>query len=71
MGASSTAKARVKASMAPQTPAATTHPFWGRKPITPLVRIIEPVDLICLEAYFATVSEPQNRVSTDPAHAHR
>jgi hypothetical protein len=48
-GASSTANARVNVSRAPQIPAATTHPFCGRKPITPFVRMIEPVDLICLD----------------------
>ena len=44
-----------------QIPAAMTHPFCGRKPIMPLVRMIDPVDLIRLPAYFAATAAPQKR----------
>ena len=54
---------RVTASRAPQIPAAMTHPFCGRKPMIPLVRIIDPVVLICLAAYFAAATAPQKRTS--------
>ena len=62
-GASSIASARVTASRAPQIPAAMTHPFRGRKPMIPLVRMIDPVVLIRLAAYFAAPTAPQKRVS--------
>jgi hypothetical protein len=62
-GASSMASARVTASRAPQIPAAMTHPFRGRKPMIPLVRMIDPVVLIRLAAYFAAPTAPQKRVS--------
>jgi hypothetical protein len=59
----SIASARVTALRAPAIPAAMTHPFCGRKPMMPLVRMIEPVDLIRLAAYFAAVTAPQKRTS--------
>ena len=43
--------------------ATMTHPFCGRKPASPFVRIIDPVDLIRLAAYFVAVTAPQKRIS--------
>ena len=51
MGANSTAKARVKASIVPQTLAATVHSLCGRRPATPVVSTIEPSLRICGLAY--------------------
>ncbi len=42
IGANSTARARVSASIVPQTLAAITHPFCGRWPAIPVVSTIEP-----------------------------
>ena len=42
IGANSTAKGRVKASIVPQTLAATVDPLRGRLPATPVVSTIEP-----------------------------
>ena len=59
MGASSIARARVKASIVPQTLAAITHPLCGRRPATPVVRTIEPPFRICGLPYLTVASADQ------------
>ena len=59
MGANSTAKARVKASIVPQTLAATVHPLCGRRPATPVVSTIEPSLRISGLAYLTAARAAQ------------
>jgi len=59
MGASSTASARVKASIVPQTLAARIHPLCGRRPATPVVSTIEPSLRICGLAYLTAARAAQ------------
>ena len=66
IGASSTAKARVSASIAPQMLAASVQPFCGRKPATPLVKVIDPPGLIWGLPYFTAMNAPQKRMLTKP-----
>jgi hypothetical protein len=59
IGASSIARARVSASIVPQTLAAITHPLCGRWPATPVVRTIEPPLQICGLPYLTVASADQ------------
>src|SRR6516164_5148405 len=63
IGANSIANARVKASIVPQTLAATTHPLCGRWPAIPVVRTIEPPSRICGLPYLTAASAAQYRNS--------
>ena len=69
IGASSTASARVSASVAPQMLAATVQPLRGRNPAIPLVNVIEPPGRIWELPYFAAMNAPQNRSLKKPRAA--